>query len=520
MDVYEGRNLQTNEAVIIKSYLCEHLEAANAPLGEGLVQSRLEHPNICRLIDVRLSGPCRVHLIMEKLERDLLQDIRMRKKQSRPCAEAELIAFLRQTGSAIAFAKRKGIAHRDIKPENILLDTDNRFKLCDFGSSWQRSQLSMTNSPAGTLIYMSPQARLSIVSSSNKYNPYKADVYSLGVTALHYVNLSPPVRLGDEGLQSLVEEHLAQLTCSERVKECLRAMLNPQEDQRTDIEEVVNSLEDSPLELVEVASPQIERQTTGAQVERQTVLASCSTSKLFLLDCCSKTWQRVVLSEAVNVNKQTAYMVLNDGSVFCCGGNYLATAYIVKRDGVVLELRVMRESRSAPGIISIADAIYVFGGSEGNSHVAMNPKKSNEQYNASRGKWLSLPDMNCARCCFNPCTSRSRVFLCGGFDVSVEVFDPASKHFSLLAGIILPEASHCTAVCVEDKLMIITQGHCCHWSFAAKMLDVKKRDSRGTWSSSLPVVMGGLIYTIPLLWFAGCNVLDINTGRIQELISS
>ena len=126
--------------------------------------------------------------------------------------------------------------------------------------------------------------------------------------------------------------------------------------------------------------------------------------------------------------------------------------------------------------------------------------------------------MNCARCCFNPCTSRSRVFLCGGFDVSVEVFDPASKHFSLLAGIILPEASHCTAVCVEDKLMVITHGHCYHWSFTAKMLDVKKRDSRGTWSSSLPVVMGGFIYTIPLLWYAGCNVLDFNTGRIQELI--
>ena len=85
----------------------------------------------------------------------------------------------------------------------------------------------MTNSPAGTLIYMSPQTRLSIVSASNKYNPYKADVYSLGVTALHYANLSPPVSLGDEGLQSLVEEHLVQLACSEQVKDYVESAGRP-----------------------------------------------------------------------------------------------------------------------------------------------------------------------------------------------------------------------------------------------------------------------------------------------------
>lgn len=322
MDVYEGRNLQTSEAVIIKSCTCENLESANAPLGEGLVLSRLEHPHICRLIDVRLSEPCRVHLILERLERDLLQDIQMRAKLSRSCTEEELLAFLVQVGSAVAFAKKKGIAHRDIKPENVLLDADGRFKLCDFGSSWKRGLLTVTNSPAGTLLYMSPQARLSLISASNKYNPYKADVYSLGVTALHLAALAPPVRLGDEGFESLIEEYLTQMTYSERIRKWLRAMLNPQEDQRPEIEEMLGGLgnvqiDSSPIsEPVEVVSPHVEEQKAVGLP----VLASCSTSRLFLFDCCSKTWQRVSLREAVNVNKQTAFMVLSDGSVFCCGG--------------------------------------------------------------------------------------------------------------------------------------------------------------------------------------------------------
>lgn len=180
----------------------------------------------------------------------------------------------------------------------------------------------------------------------------------------------------------------------------------------------------------------------------------------------------------------------------------------------------MRESRSSPGLISLGEAIYVFGGSEGSSHTALRAKKSNEQYHASRGKWLGLPDMNSARYSFNPCSSHNCIFLCGGFEVSVEVFDPATKQFRLLGGLTLPESSNCTAVCVEDRLVVITQTHCCHWSLARKTLEIKKRDSRGIWSSSVPVIVGGLLFTLPLLWYSGCNSLDLSTGRIQELIPS
>ena len=538
MDVHEARNLVTSEAVIIKSYTCENLQTANGPLGEGVTLSRLEHPHICRLIDVRLSdstGQCQVHLILEKLERDLLQDVQLRTKQARPYSELELVGFLMQVGSAIAFAKKKGIAHRDIKPENILLDSDGGFKLCDFGSSWQRSLQTMTNSPAGTLLYMSPQVRLSFVSSANKYSPYKADVYSLGVTALHLATLVPPMRLGSEGMESLVEEQLSQFVCSDALKKWLRAMVHLQEDQRADIEEVVEGIANleehcpstdetrEPVELVS-PSPVEERKTSTAP----SMLATCGTgilTKLFLFDCIGKSWQRLNLKEAVNVNRQTSYLLLRDGSVFCCGGrsytgNYLASACLIKRDGAILQLNVMREIRSTPGIVNYGDFIYAFGGSECSSYVALKSKKSAEKYSLSHGKWFTLRDMRCARECFNPCVGRGRIFLCGGFDTSVEIFDPASEQCFPFPGLTLPESTNCTAVYSENRLVVFTTQHCCCWNFDRRALEVKKRKKGGIWSSSLPVVVGELIFIIPQLWIPGaCSVFDINTGSLQETIS-
>ena len=247
LSIYEGKRIATNESVIIKTYESPDLVKVNEQLKEGVIQARFEHPNVCRLIDIRVSSEnssYRIHLIVEKLDRNLLEDIQVRAKARRPVSEAELVTFLRQIGSALKCGQRKGLAHRDIKPENILIDSGGHYKLCDFGGAWQRLALTLTNSPQGTLPYMCKQARLSLISEENRYEPFKADIYALGITTLYLAALAPPFRPREtgHGFVSVANETLGSLRLSEGFKRLLRAMLAEEEAPRADIDAVLSAI--------------------------------------------------------------------------------------------------------------------------------------------------------------------------------------------------------------------------------------------------------------------------------------
>lgn len=42
---------------------------------------------------------------------------------------------MQAVASALEYMHAKGYSHRDIKLENVLINSNNEFKLCDFGSS-------------------------------------------------------------------------------------------------------------------------------------------------------------------------------------------------------------------------------------------------------------------------------------------------------------------------------------------------------------------------------------------------
>ncbi len=110
VSVYEALSPQ-GEPVIVKTYEKASPEEANEQVTEALLQMRVEHPNTCRLLDLQLttlSGrSLRVHLILERLERDLKKDILMRNSEQRPYTEEDLLAMVQQIGSALVYAKNK-----------------------------------------------------------------------------------------------------------------------------------------------------------------------------------------------------------------------------------------------------------------------------------------------------------------------------------------------------------------------------------------------------------------------------
>ncbi len=81
-----------------------------------------------------------------------------------------------QIADALAYAHREGVIHRDIKPSNLLLDTEGRVWITDFGlAKTEADPLTQTGDIVGTLCYMSPER-------FRGWSDPRSDVYSVGLT--------------------------------------------------------------------------------------------------------------------------------------------------------------------------------------------------------------------------------------------------------------------------------------------------------------------------------------------------
>jgi len=81
-------------------------------INTAIVQTRVKHPNICRVLEMHLDisrAPKQYSLnhILEAMNRDVEMEIAQRSQQQRPLSDLELWDFLRQTASALVYAHAK-----------------------------------------------------------------------------------------------------------------------------------------------------------------------------------------------------------------------------------------------------------------------------------------------------------------------------------------------------------------------------------------------------------------------------
>ncbi len=103
-----------------------------------------------------------------------------------------------EVAAALEHAHHRGVIHRDIKPSNILLDTESRAWVADFGlAKSENVELTQTGNLLGTLRYMAPE-RFSGPCDA------RGDVYGLGATLYELLTLQPLYAASD---------HLALIDC-------------------------------------------------------------------------------------------------------------------------------------------------------------------------------------------------------------------------------------------------------------------------------------------------------------------
>jgi len=107
----------------------------------------------------------------------------------------EITYILHYLSEALHLCQTHYIANRDIKPENFILVKDESnelyYKIADFGIGCQLSEtentLLISECPGFTELYAAPE--LLFFTVNEMYCPFKADVFSLGVTILKMIGL-------------------------------------------------------------------------------------------------------------------------------------------------------------------------------------------------------------------------------------------------------------------------------------------------------------------------------------------
>jgi serine/threonine protein kinase len=148
------------------------------------IMYRTDHPHIIKLYN-HYEDEENFYLIMHCASKGQLYSLLKRVKR---LDERTVSQYMREVISAVKYlhSMKPPIIHRDIKPENILLDSDGRAKLADFGWSNFQDENKQRETYCGTPEYLAPE----MVTKSG--HDESIDIWSLGVLMFELLAGRPP----------------------------------------------------------------------------------------------------------------------------------------------------------------------------------------------------------------------------------------------------------------------------------------------------------------------------------------
>jgi serine/threonine protein kinase len=162
--------------------------------------ARLHHPNIVGVYQFgEYEGS--YYMAMVFLEgQDMRQILKEYNEKRQLMPMKEVINVIRGIGGALDYAHSRGVIHRDIKPSNIMIDSEGRSILTDFGLALNTTEGTLGDT-FGSAHYIAPEQA---VSSANAVA--QSDLYSLGVCL--YEMLVGKVPFDDPSAMSVALKHL------------------------------------------------------------------------------------------------------------------------------------------------------------------------------------------------------------------------------------------------------------------------------------------------------------------------
>lgn len=157
---------------------------------EARIAARVVSDHVVTVHNVGTTADSLVYIVMELVNGTPISEWQTNESLRSP---REIAMVVLQAAKGLFAAHQHGLIHRDIKCSNLLIDSDDRIKVSDFGlaivADPDGATMSLTEQFAGTLPYMSPE-QLTRPGSID----HRSDIYSLGVVLYELLGAARPFR--------------------------------------------------------------------------------------------------------------------------------------------------------------------------------------------------------------------------------------------------------------------------------------------------------------------------------------
>ena len=218
---------------------------------EARAAGRLSHPHIATIYEVGRDNDTTFIAMQYIPGRSLRKTLESGKRFS----PAEAVRFVLPLLGALGYAHRQGIVHRDVKPDNILIDSEGRPVLVDFGiATIESANITKTRMTSATPAYMSPE----LICEGEV--DHRTDLFSLGIILFELIagrrpfsgdnipsllnrivneepgRFDPKSSRPPEGLEAVIRKALAKTPAdryatAEEMAEALEATLKEEEEE-------------------------------------------------------------------------------------------------------------------------------------------------------------------------------------------------------------------------------------------------------------------------------------------------
>ena len=165
-------------------------------------QKLADHPGIVPVLDAGALPTGELFCVMELVEGEEFS-----KRIVAGIERRAAVGLVVEIARAVAHAHALGVIHRDLKPQNVIVTSEGRARLTDFGVAKARDEndnLTATGAVMGTMTYMSPEQ----VEDSKRVDE-RTDVYGLGAILYAALTCLPPIDLRGLSMRKSLDKVLA-----------------------------------------------------------------------------------------------------------------------------------------------------------------------------------------------------------------------------------------------------------------------------------------------------------------------